>query len=633
RKYALFDNDADVPSYERYVGENYAIYKIADRYAIWFSDEVLRSTGFPVIHRNYPLQSPLLHNVPVFQVIHAWLIATEQDKSSLATFLVPPFWPESMPQEGYPVLFSGHYDINSNSFVENGPIIIQVVGEVLNSGKGSALGILWNGGGASGPGTMQRSAYDNAAILFEMARDSLKINPNAIITFGGSRGGFTALAMAANPYHNNYRAVYALAYGPPVKGGEHLQRFQNTCYPRLMHCNDVTTGYSYSWRLGWKDPITGMSGRELYRYNLVGTIDYAYMDSFLFPASPFHLQALKDKGTRVLLSIGTHDAFMPLPLYFKYMDGLQKHEIPVRFEIFYRWGHTVSASIPDYLTYCLESILNGDTLNFPIGTFHYRRLNNDNPNECEEFFPAYQPIVLEAPKACAKPETVTISIIGDEGLGYDLLLWKINDSSLEKNQSVLKEFIAQRMQGVLPDSKFVVELLASADLDSGYYLYELFFSRDNINWIQIPSEYVPQPGEKGPPILQIFETEPMLSGYDVANILGKENRGWGLSSEHIDLPVTIGEVKQPVFNSRLFQNYPNPFNSSTIIYFSIPCQSRVMLKVFDKLGRRIATIMDKRLEGGRYSVPYDTKDLASGVYLCRLTTATFSQTRTMIVLK
>lgn len=535
KDYALFEGDAKVPSYERYVGENYAINKITDRYAIWVSDTVLKKTGFPVVHRNYPLQlQSLLHNAPVFQVIHAWLIADKPDKPSLATFILPPFWPDSMPQRGYPVLFNGGYDIHGSCFYRCGNMIMSIIGEVFNSGKGSGIGILWNGGGARASRTVQRSAYDNAAILFDVAKDSFKINPEAIITFGGSRGGSTALRVAANPYYNNYKVVYALAWHPAVKVGEHGEKFQNTSYPALMRAIDWTTGYFYAWRLDWRDPVTGLSGRELHGYNLVGTTDYAYIDDFLTPASPFHLQALKNKGTRVLLNVGTHDVIMPFTLYFKYVKGLQDYGIPVRFEIFYRWGHTLRENVPDYLKYCLEDVLSGNTSSFPSGTFHYRRKDNDNPYKWEEFFPAYQPIFLEAPKACAKPGSISISIIGGKGIHYNLELWKIDDSLWKNHQVVKEQFIARRFQGIFPDSQFITEFLDSTNFDSGYYLYKLFFSEDGTDWIQIPSNYVPQPGEKGPPVFQILQKEPMITGEEVLSLLTHYcKRGWGLSGEYL----------------------------------------------------------------------------------------------------
>ncbi|MEP2011452.1 MAG: T9SS type A sorting domain-containing protein [Balneola sp.] len=69
----------------------------------------------------------------------------------------------------------------------------------------------------------------------------------------------------------------------------------------------------------------------------------------------------------------------------------------------------------------------------------------------------------------------------------------------------------------------------------------------------------------------------------------------------------------------LNQNYPNPFNPSTTIQFGLPEQSAVSLEVFDILGRKVATLLNKETRtAGRHSIRFDGRALASGVYLYRL---------------
>jgi len=98
--------------------------------------------------------------------------------------------------------------------------------------------------------------------------------------------------------------------------------------------------------------------------------------------------------------------------------------------------------------------------------------------------------------------------------------------------------------------------------------------------------------------------------------------------------VTVSETLPHIpSNFSLLQNYPNPSNSSTTICFSLPRREHVTLKVFDVLGREIATLINGELNPGEHSVVYDTKNLPSGVYFYHLTTPTFSQTKSMEVLK
>lgn|GEM_PF-6034800 len=100
--------------------------------------------------------------------------------------------------------------------------------------------------------------------------------------------------------------------------------------------------------------------------------------------------------------------------------------------------------------------------------------------------------------------------------------------------------------------------------------------------------------------------------------------------------VTIVEqqdVSSDGYSYKLHQNYPNPFNPSTTIRFAFPHREHVTLKVFDVLGREVTTLVDREFIAGEHSVVFDAKDLPSGMYFFRLITPTFSQTKSMQVLK
>jgi photosystem II stability/assembly factor-like uncharacterized protein len=83
----------------------------------------------------------------------------------------------------------------------------------------------------------------------------------------------------------------------------------------------------------------------------------------------------------------------------------------------------------------------------------------------------------------------------------------------------------------------------------------------------------------------------------------------------------------------LNQNYPNPFNNGTIISYQLPTQSHVTLKVFDVLGREVATLINKVEEVGYKSVSFDASKLPSGVYFYRIQVGSFVQTNKMLLLK
>ncbi|MBK7106326.1 MAG: VCBS repeat-containing protein [Ignavibacteriae bacterium] len=82
------------------------------------------------------------------------------------------------------------------------------------------------------------------------------------------------------------------------------------------------------------------------------------------------------------------------------------------------------------------------------------------------------------------------------------------------------------------------------------------------------------------------------------------------------------------------QNYPNPFNPTTTISFGLPEQSVVDLKVYDILGREVATIINnKLLKAGSFNYNFDASNLASGTYIYRLTSNNNVVTKKMLLLK
>lgn len=83
----------------------------------------------------------------------------------------------------------------------------------------------------------------------------------------------------------------------------------------------------------------------------------------------------------------------------------------------------------------------------------------------------------------------------------------------------------------------------------------------------------------------------------------------------------------------LQQNYPNPFNASTSIRLSIPRQEHVTLKVYDVLGREVATLVNEVQDAGFKSVVFDGSNLPSGVYFYRLRSGPYVETMKMTLIR
>lgn len=93
-------------------------------------------------------------------------------------------------------------------------------------------------------------------------------------------------------------------------------------------------------------------------------------------------------------------------------------------------------------------------------------------------------------------------------------------------------------------------------------------------------------------------------------------------------------ISNPGESFELYQNYPNPFNPVTIIRFDLPKQTYVKLKVYDVLGREVATVLDKEMPAVRgYEVLFDASKLSSGIYYYKLITSDITLSKRMVIIK
>jgi Secretion system C-terminal sorting domain len=108
-------------------------------------------------------------------------------------------------------------------------------------------------------------------------------------------------------------------------------------------------------------------------------------------------------------------------------------------------------------------------------------------------------------------------------------------------------------------------------------------------------------------------------------IIDNQTYGTILSVKNDPHPVPAGFT--------LSQNYPNPFNPTTNFQFSLPLSGHVTLKIYDVLGREVATIVNEKMAAGSYTRQWNASGIASGIYFYRLQTSNFQQTRKLVLLK
>ena len=93
------------------------------------------------------------------------------------------------------------------------------------------------------------------------------------------------------------------------------------------------------------------------------------------------------------------------------------------------------------------------------------------------------------------------------------------------------------------------------------------------------------------------------------------------------------EDEKQFIDFNLSQNYPNPFNPSTTIKYSIPNAGNISLKVYDVLGKEIATLVNEEKSSGNYEVEFNASNLTSGIYFYQLKAGNFIETKKMILLR
>ncbi len=142
----------------------------------------------------------------------------------------------------------------------------------------------------------------------------------------------------------------------------------------------------------------------------------------------------------------------------------------------------------------------------------------------------------------------------------------------------------------------------------------------------------------GPTGVWVISPQGSLLG-KISTPLNPSNCAWG-DADRKTLYITAGYGQGMLYRIRLAttgigeqlhlqpqsinvsQNYPNPFNPSTTIYYTIPRQGTVSIKVYDSIGRAVATLVNAQQTAGNYEVVLDGTMLASGIYFYQLQLAT-----------
>lgn len=119
-----------------------------------------------------------------------------------------------------------------------------------------------------------------------------------------------------------------------------------------------------------------------------------------------------------------------------------------------------------------------------------------------------------------------------------------------------------------------------------------------------------------------------------------EDQSWGDVSRWLNTwigslwyPLGVNDKETNVDSYSLSQNYPNPFNPTTRIQYTLKATGNTTIKVYDVIGREVATIVNQMQTPGNYNINFDASKLSSGIYFYQITSGSFKQVKKMVLLK
>jgi photosystem II stability/assembly factor-like uncharacterized protein len=168
-------------------------------------------------------------------------------------------------------------------------------------------------------------------------------------------------------------------------------------------------------------------------------------------------------------------------------------------------------------------------------------------------------------------------------------------------------------------------------------LWNVYFESPDIGWIAGPTIYKTVDGGATWDLLTTSAKDFQFQGAEswgisFDNDIIYSNDGWQTSTVQFSFTVGVQDEHKLV-NFNLSQNYPNPFNPSTSLQYAIGSRQFVTLKVFDLLGREVATLVNEEKPAGEYEVEFDGSDITSGIYFYQLIAGEFTETKKMILIK
>ncbi len=338
------------PVFNKYIADRFEIDRISDTEFKTWSMDICASTGVAVELRRptsfvdwtVARQKPIEGRGSI-QIVHALL-----SDNNLVSIYLPPNWSKRDAAGKYPILFNGFYDLKVGLFSE-GTLITKAMAKAWTTSRVPFIGVSWNGSGAIGSRTLNPAARAAFNKIIQDIAKQFGGDSQRIMTFGGSRGAMTSLAMASNPEKYPYKVIAAYAASPAtdLNGAATLT---GSTVPFLLNAAEWSLGYSDAWKKGFIYPANGMgmdgfTRNDAHLFILGGSRAPADFDSRLSLSSTAMINGLRDMGTQVFFESGSHDIICPWVDQFRYMKKLAAAGVKTETRVNYLYGHSQSGAI------------------------------------------------------------------------------------------------------------------------------------------------------------------------------------------------------------------------------------------------------------------------------------------------
>ena len=172
------------------------------------------------------------------------------------------------------------------------------------------------------------------------------------------------------------------------------------------------------------------------------------------------------------------------------------------------------------------------------------------------------------------------------------------------------------------------------------YIVEGKYSLDSLAAIRGDARFVPQVGMRIPIDYSINDADATGQREGILTYsINNQDQSWANVSRWThtwvgDSMTGVNDGTDNVISKyELSQNYPNPFNPTTVINYSLQKTGMVSLSVYNILGQKVATLVNKVENAGVHNIKFNASNLTSGVYIYRIQAGSFTQSRKMILLK